>query len=176
MPEVDDNAEVPPGVTIVHEHQRQLPPPGKRKRRYGKFVPTEDELKAVELAGSWGATREQIAKCFREHGIDLPTFDKHLGEVWKRGRAKGGMKIAQTIFNQAISGNVACMFFYMKCQGGWSERASLIEATADANAGVMLVPTSLDPKDWEKTVAEQQARLMERRGRVIDVQPEADKA
>lgn len=78
----------------------------------------------VSRLASYGLTQEQIADFFglsesklRRQFMDDPV----LYDAYKKGRAEALSKVAQTVYEKAIGGNVACAFFYLKTQAGWRE-------------------------------------------------------
>lgn len=83
------------------------------------------DLKKVEALASRGLTYEQIALSL---GIDSSTLwrkrqkSQKLQDAIKRGKEKGIALIANKLFEEASSGNIAAMIFFLKAQGGWKER------------------------------------------------------
>jgi hypothetical protein len=42
-----------------------------------------------------------------------------------QGRAKGLAEIANRLYQKALEGDNTCMIFYLKAQGGWSEKSQV---------------------------------------------------
>lgn len=94
----------------------------RRKRIVGNGL-TIDPQKISELA-CYGLTQEQIADFFAisESGLHLKfRADPKLRIAYKKGRAEAVSKVARTVYEKAMAGNVVCAFFYLKTQAGWRE-------------------------------------------------------
>ena len=97
----------------------------KNRKRRNPASPFEslDPVKVAELA-CYGLTQEQIADFFgiSESGLRLKFLaDTQLVEAYKKGRSEAISKVAKTVYDKAMVGNVACAFFYLKTQAGWRE-------------------------------------------------------
>ena len=66
-----------------------------------------------------GVPQEIIAKYLN---ITKPTLHKHFREELDSGMAVADMRIAESLFNQAISGNTSAAIFWAKARMGWSEK------------------------------------------------------
>jgi hypothetical protein len=89
-----------------------------------KWIPTpKDILKAEELAAR-GLTKEQIAHylCISYDTLNERTKEiAEFSDAIKRGQAFGIEKIANSLFETALSGNVTAQIFYLKSRAGWKE-------------------------------------------------------
>ena len=77
----------------------------------------------AQLAG-YGLTQEQIADFFGLSDQRLRARflqDDTLASAYKTGRAQAISQVSKTVFKQAMAGQVACAFFYLKTQAGWRE-------------------------------------------------------
>jgi len=93
-----------------------------RKRAGRKPMrPTADERQQVELLAGYGLPLEQIAAVIRG-GIDVKTLTKHFRAELLRGWALANSKVAQRLFEKALSGDTAALIFWCKARMGWSER------------------------------------------------------
>jgi hypothetical protein len=108
-----------------------------------------------------------IANLVRGAGISEGTLRRAFADELARGRASAAAKITETLFNKALSGDVACLIFWVKCRvPGWREVVRAEITGADGQpvvappTGVILVPASIAEGEWEKIVAKQQATLM----------------
>lgn len=101
-----------------------------------KFVPTDDERKAVSQMAAVGITHEQIAMVVREGGIDADTLKKHFKEELRTSRIKANAKIGGTLFNRAVNGDTTAAIFWAKTQMGWKE-TSVNEHTGKGGAPLM---------------------------------------
>lgn len=86
------------------------------------------DVEKVEALASRGLSFEQIAASL---GITDGTLlqrrreNKEIEEAIKRGRDKGIAVVANKLFEAAKEGNTAAMIFFLKAQGGWTDRAQL---------------------------------------------------
>jgi transcriptional regulator with XRE-family HTH domain len=91
------------------------------------------DLKKVELLASRGLSQAQIAL---QLGISESTLynrkreTKEFAEAIKNGRNRGIAYIANKLYEKASAGDNACMMFFLKTQGGWSEK-SKVELTGE---------------------------------------------
>ena len=105
--------------------------------------PTAEHLAQIEALGAF-LSIEQIAEYF---GIGKTTFyrrceeNEEIMERYKKGRAKVIAKIAQGLINDALDGDNACRFFYLKTQAGWKETQVVDNKSSD---GSMKVVTKIE--------------------------------
>lgn len=93
------------------------------KRGRPKWTPPS--IEQVEALAAQGLTLEQIAAALGIHYDTLNERKKELSdfsEALKRGRAKGTAKIANALFQSAVSGNTTAQIFWLKAMAGWKER------------------------------------------------------
>ena len=83
------------------------------------FTPTAEQRNQVEVLAGFGLPQAQIAVLL---GCDPKTLRKHFAQELEVGDAKATAKIAQTLFNKALSGDTASLIFWMKARAGWRER------------------------------------------------------
>jgi len=100
--------------------------PGKKKGTPGtpgrkKFVPTDEERRQVELLAGLGIPVAKIALLVRG-GIGQSTLYRHFAADMQRGQARADSEIAQTLYQQAMSGNTAALIFWAKTRLRWSEK------------------------------------------------------
>jgi hypothetical protein len=73
-------------------------------------------------------TRDQLASFF---GISAATFDKirerqpEVEMTYKKARAKIIGKVAQSLVQDALDGDVTSRIFFLKTQGGWREKSDV---------------------------------------------------
>ena len=85
----------------------------------------EIDLEQVEELASRGLTMEQIAISL---GIGESTLyakqkkSAEIREAIKRGKQRGVATIANKLYEAAEGGNMAAMIFFLKTQGGWTEK------------------------------------------------------
>ncbi len=74
-----------------------------------------------------GLTLKQIAYYF---GVSEPTIERWVARpevvmAYQNGKAKGLSTIAESLYQQAIKGNMTAIIFYLKTQGKWSEKQEI---------------------------------------------------
>lgn len=115
-----------------------------------------------------GLSNVQIGHLIRKGVvIDDDTVSKYFRREIEEGKSAAILKVANTLYNQAIGGNVACMMFWLKTRARWRE-TDRYEGPVDADgkpmvarSGVLLIPKAMTPEDWEKTAEAQQRELVE---------------
>lgn len=80
--------------------------------------PSKETQHIVETSSGLGLPHEQIAALI---GIDDKTLRKHYREQLDVGKAKASAKVAQTLFNKALSGDTTAMIWWSKAQMRWCE-------------------------------------------------------
>lgn len=86
--------------------------------------PTDENRRLVKMLAAVGARVDDIGT---KLGISHDTVLKHYRTELEEGRIDANAQVAQTLFQQAKSGNTAAMIFWMKTRAGWKER-HVIEA------------------------------------------------
>jgi len=88
------------------------------------FKPTEDDRKTVELMVAVGIPHEGIARCI-QGGIDDKTLRKHFPEELETAAIRANTKVAGSMFQSAISGNVAAQKHWTSARMGWKETSEV---------------------------------------------------
>lgn len=93
------------------------------RQRHPDF--TEDDLKKVEKLAGLGISQRKIAHVF---GMPYDTFadrmkkSPELRMAYDIGVANATVKVAESAFEQAVSGNNPAMtMFWLKCRDNWKE-------------------------------------------------------
>jgi hypothetical protein len=81
--------------------------------------PTDAQIATVRAMSAYGIPQDDIAKVI---GIDPKTLRKHYSEQLEKGSIEATAKVAEFLFRQATTKNVAAAMFWMKCRAGWSEK------------------------------------------------------
>ena len=103
------------------------------------FEPSQEQRRMARAMAGLGLPQEQIALLLE---IDAKTLRKHLRDELDRGMAEANVKIAQSLFNMATTGNsVAAAIFWMKARAGWREKH---EVTVTANPLEKLTDAELE--------------------------------
>ncbi|MEA5465279.1 hypothetical protein [Leptothoe sp. PORK10 BA2] len=96
------------------------------KRSIGRPAKTveDKDLRIVEDMAGRGARLDAIATVI---GVSPSTLDRWLtsAEVraaYDRGRTLAIDNVAQSLYNQAMGGNVVAAIFWMKAQAGWTDK------------------------------------------------------
>ena len=78
-----------------------------------------DELRAVVRSHVIvGTPRDLIARLI---GIGPETLAKHYGPELEESAARANAKIAQTLYQKALDGDVTSMIFWLKTRARWRE-------------------------------------------------------
>jgi hypothetical protein len=89
------------------------------------FRPTEDQRELVQQLAAFGLRHSDICifvKTTSGKHISEPTLHKYFSDELDTGRVKANVRIAQTLYKKAMAGDTACLIFWLKTQGGWSEK------------------------------------------------------
>ena len=97
---------------------------GKPNGRPG-YKPTDDDRKTVSLMCAVGIPHEGIALCIGDNGIDDKTLRKHFPKELATSKIKANAKVAGSIFNSALSGNMTAASLWAKTQMGWKEKSEI---------------------------------------------------
>ncbi len=68
---------------------------------------------------SFGITHDQIAAII---GISDETLRKYYREALDYGKAKSVEKVANSLFDTAVAGDVSAQKFYLSSRAGWAEK------------------------------------------------------
>jgi hypothetical protein len=81
-------------------------------------------LRIVEDMAGRGATLDDIACVIGISPSTLDRWQKHeeVKFAYKRGRAIAKDNIARTLYDKAMDGDTIAMIFWLKAQGGWSDK------------------------------------------------------
>ena len=86
------------------------------------------DLSEVEMMASVGMTTKQIADALK---LPPTTFgklvknDPTVQEAIDRGTSRGIKMVTDSLFQNALKGNVAAQIFFLKNKGGWADRQEL---------------------------------------------------
>lgn len=92
------------------------------------------DIEQAEVLASRGLTMAQIAASF---GLSDDTLarrrkeNEELEAAIRRGQAKGIAKVANSLYEQAMRGNVTAAIFYLKARANWSDRVELTHTGSD---------------------------------------------
>jgi hypothetical protein len=118
LPPIVDTAPVP----VVHEPKPYLDETGR------KFQLPKVDLAEVEMMSSVGMTTKQIADAL---GVPPGQFgklaknDPYVAEAIEKGQARGIRMVTDSLFQNAMKGNVAAQIFWLKNRGAWQDKQEL---------------------------------------------------
>jgi predicted ArsR family transcriptional regulator len=88
------------------------------------FQPTEEQRRTVRVMAGFGIPQPDIATLL---DIDPKTLRLHFRRELDRGSVEATVKVAQTLFQMATSGqNTAASIFWMKARAGWREKHEVV--------------------------------------------------
>jgi hypothetical protein len=95
-----------------------------------RFVPDAEQGRKVHSMAALGIPQEEIALIL---GLRSPkTLRRHFREELDRAAPEANARVAQSLFQQAISGkNTAATIFWMKSRAGWRESAVVAPRTVE---------------------------------------------
>jgi hypothetical protein len=97
---------------------------GKPNGRPG-YKPTEDDRKTVSLMCAVGIPHEGIALCIGDNGIDDKTLRKHFPRELATSKIKADAKMAGSLFQAGLAGNVNAQKWWTMSQMGWKEKSEI---------------------------------------------------
>ena len=108
------------------------------------FEPTPEQRRMARTMSGLGLPQEQIALLLE---IDPKTLRKHFRDDLDRGMAEANVKVGQSLFNMATTGNnVAAAIFWMKARAGWREKQ---EAETESTSWyIQGVPEAASEEEW----------------------------
>ena len=95
------------------------------------YKPTEDDRKTVSLMCAVGIPHEGIALCIGD-GIDDKTLRKHFSKELATSKIKADVKMAGSLFQAGIAGNVNAQKWWTMSRMGWKEKSE-IEHSGDVS-------------------------------------------
>ena len=97
----------------------------------------EEVARQVEKLAALGVTQEDAANIL---GFSSDTILRRYSKEWGKGKAVAKAKVAGKLFEKAMSGDSASIFFYLKTQAGWRETQHVDHTSSD---GTMASPLKL---------------------------------
>ena len=93
----------------------------KKRRSPMPHKPCAQSLEQVRQLAIAGLSQEQVAA---QIGIDPKTLRKHYGETLSDALAIVSGKIAMSLAQKAINGDVISAIFWLKARAGWRDRGA----------------------------------------------------
>jgi transcriptional regulator with XRE-family HTH domain len=96
-----------------------------------KIKITEDHKHIIREGAGCGLTIKDIARIagISPRTLDRWMTDEEVKECYETGRAIAKQKVVGKLFDLIEKGEPAAIFFYLKCQCGWKEKADVIQST-----------------------------------------------
>lgn len=88
------------------------------------FQPTEEQRKLVEQLAAFGVPMDQMVHMIPNKDgkpITVKTLRKHFKVELETGELKANTKVAQSLYKQAMDGNVSAQIFWLKTRARWKE-------------------------------------------------------
>lgn len=80
--------------------------------------PDDTTKEQVQMLATIGTPQEVIARVI---GIDRGTLAKHYADELELSKSKADARVALSLYQNAINGNVAAQIFWCKTRLGWKE-------------------------------------------------------
>ena len=87
-----------------------------------KHEPTAETRTKVNVLASVGTPQDQIALVI---GISKNTLIKHYRKELDTAMTMANAQVAQSLYQQAKSGNTSAAIFWLKCRAGWVDRQAV---------------------------------------------------
>ena len=87
-----------------------------------KHEPTSETRAKVNALASVGTPQDQIALVI---GISKNTLIKHYRKELDTAMTMANAQVAQSLYQQAKSGNTAAAIFWLKCRAGWVDKQAI---------------------------------------------------
>lgn len=105
---------------------------------------TEYNAKQVEAMSAYGVPQDDIAKVL---GISKNTLRKYYLDELDTAAIKANAKIAGKLYEKAMSGDSASIFFWLKTRAKWKETHAVEHTGADGAALSVFNFETLKPKN-----------------------------
>lgn len=115
-----------------------MPQGGARKDAGRKpYVPTDKDRGMVEAMTGCGVSAEDIGKVL---GVSGRTVERKFKNELATGHIKANARVAKSLFDQAVTGNMTAAIFWLKARAGWRD-VQRTEVVGD-NGGPIQVETA----------------------------------
>lgn len=98
--------------------------------------PDDASRKLVKSLSGIGVPQDDICAIV---SVSKPTLHKHYRDDLDRGLAEANAKVAESLFKQAIGGNITAAIFWAKSRMGWSEKQEIVHSGEVRNVVVKFV-------------------------------------
>ncbi len=119
------------------------------------FQPTDEDRALVEQLAAFGIPVTSMTLFVKDKAgkpISERTLRKHFAKELDQGELKANVKVAQTLFKKAISGDTTSMIFWLKTRARWKESPQQVELTGKDGGPVEQKTTVVDEKQIKAAV------------------------
>lgn len=112
-----------------------------------QFHPSDEDRALVEQLAAFGIPVQSMTLFIKDKGgnpISERTLRKYFAKELDQGELKANVKVAQTLFKKAISGDTTSMIFWLKTRARWRESPQSIELTGKNGAPIQNANLSKD--------------------------------
>jgi hypothetical protein len=98
-----------------------------------RFEPTQEHRDLVEQLAAFGVPVESMRLFIRDKSgkaISEKTLRQYFARELDEGALKANLKVAQTLFKKAVSGDTTSMIFWLKTRARWRESPQQIDLTS----------------------------------------------
>jgi hypothetical protein len=120
-----------------------------------QFQPTDEDRALVEQLAAFGIPVESMTLFVKDKAgkpISERTLRKHFAKELDQGEQKANVKVAQTLFKKAISGDTTSMIFWLKTRARWKESPQRVELTGKDGGPVEQKTTVVDEQQIKAAV------------------------
>ena len=120
-----------------------------------QFQPTDEDRALVEQLAAFGIPVESMTLFVKDKAgksISEKTLRKHFAKELDLGELKANVKVAQTLFKKAISGDTTSMIFWLKTRARWKESPQQVELTGKDGGPVEQKTTVVDEQQIKAAV------------------------
>lgn len=103
---------------------------GKNKGGRPSHKPDDASRRSVQAMAGYGILEIDIAKVV---GIDPKTLRKHYRDELDTGHIRANARVAESLYQQAINGNVTAGIWWTKARMGWSEKTYIDHTSGDGS-------------------------------------------
>ena len=121
-----------------------------------QFQPTDEDRALIEQLAAFGIPVESMTLFVKDKAgksISEKTLRKHFAKELDQGELKANVKVAQTLFKKAISGDTTSMIFWLKTRARWKESPQRVELTGKDGGPVEQKTTVVDEQQIKAAVA-----------------------
>jgi hypothetical protein len=95
------------------------------------YKPSQKDVDFVEAMAKVGTPQEEIAKVI---GVDPKTLRKYFAVILETAGIKANAMVGQSLYQNAVDGNVAAQIWWSKTRMGWKETSVTEHTGKDGGA------------------------------------------